>query len=192
MRATGSPAADAPRRYADGATITRQGDEVALPGFIERGLVRLSAVSADGREVVLGLLGPGDVLDECALIGARSPVTASVVDAATIRRVDLGVGAESAATIATALARRLGTTSALLEEAMLHDVRTRLLRRLQDLAAGRHAGMRLPLTQDELGRMIGASRETVNRALRDLAGRGALDGAARAAVRRGPPRRPSA
>ena len=169
MRATGSPAADAPRRYADGATITRQGDEVALPGFIERGLVRLSSVSADGREVVLGLLGPGDVLDECALIGARSPVTASVVDAATIRRVDLGVGAESAATIATALARRLGTTSALLEEAMLHDVRARLLRRLQDVVAGRHVGLRLPLTQEELGRMVGAARETVNRALRDLA-----------------------
>lgn len=73
---------------------------------------------------------------------------------------------------------------------MLHDVRTRLLRRLQDLAAGRHAGVRLPLTQDELGRMIGASRETVNRALRDLTGRGALDAEARAAVRRGPPKRP--
>lgn len=186
MRATGSPGADAPRRYADGATITRQGDHVARPGVIERGLVRLSAVSADGREVVLGLLGPGDVLDECALLDEASAVTASVVDTAMVRRIDRDADASR---IATALARRLRATTDLLEEAMLHDVRTRLLRRLQDLAAGHHAGMRLPLTQDELGRMIGASRETVNRALRDLAGRGALDAAARAAVRRGPPRR---
>ena len=186
MRATGSPATDAPRRYADGATITRQGDLVVRPGVIERGLVRLSAVSADGREVVLGLLGPGDVLDECALLAEASTVTASVVHEATVRRID---GETDAPRIATALARRLRVTAGLLEEAMLHDVRTRLLRRLQDLAAGRPAGLRLPLTQDELGRMIGASRETVNRALRDLVGRGALDAAVRAAVRRGPPRR---
>ncbi|MFM8999684.1 MAG: Crp/Fnr family transcriptional regulator [Actinomycetota bacterium] len=185
MRAEGTPAADAPRRYADGATITRQGDLVARPGLIERGLVRLSAVADDGREVVLGLLGPGDVLDDCALLGERSPVTASAAQATSVRRLEA-----DASPLTAALARRLRATTEQLEEAMLHDVRTRLLRRLQDLAAGRHAGVRLPLTQDELGRMIGASRETVNRALRDLTGRGALDAEARAAVRRGPPKRP--
>jgi CRP/FNR family cyclic AMP-dependent transcriptional regulator len=175
MGATRSPGADAPRRYADGATITRQGDHVVRPGLIERGLVRLSAVSADGREIVLGLLGPGDVLDECALLDEPSTVSASVVHEATIRRIGGGTSADAdAVQLASALARRLRTTTELLEEAMLHDVRTRLLRRLQDLATGRHAGIRLPLTQDELGRMIGASRETVNRALRELAGRGAL------------------
>lgn len=184
MRADTSPAADAPRRYADGTTITRQGDRVARPGVVERGLVRLSAVSADGREIVLGLLGPGDAIDECALLDAPSDVTATAIGATAIRRIHV-----DPAPLAIALARRVAATSALLGEAMLHDVRSRLLRRLQDVAAGRHAGLRLPLTQEELGRMVGASRETVNRALRDLAGRGALDAGVRAAVRRGPPRR---
>lgn len=136
--------------------------------------MRLSAVSDDGREVVLALAGPGEVLDDCALRGEPSPVTATALTETRLRRQ-----ASAASELEMALARRLGTAIDLLAEAMLHDVRTRLMHRLQDLAVRRHSGVRLPLSQEELGRMIGASRETVNRALRDLARRGDIGAGSR-------------
>ena len=165
MRVEDAPAAAAPRRYADGAVITRLGEPVAAPALVERGLARASVLAEDGREAIVALLGPGDVFDECALLEPpRSPVEIRALGDTTIRRLGL-----RPSPLEVALARRLRAATGLLEEAMLHDVRSRLLRRLQDLAARRASGLRVPLTQEELGRMVGATRETVNRALRDLA-----------------------
>lgn len=171
MRADIAPATAAPRRFADGAVITRLGEHVASPAVVERGIARASVLAEDGREAVVALLGPGEVFDECALLApATSLVEVRAVGATAIRRVDA-----RASPLEVALARRLRAATDLLEEVMLHDVRSRLVRRLGDVAARRGVGP-LPLTQEELGRMVGASRETVNRALRALAADGAIDG----------------
>src|SRR5439155_4631157 len=75
---------------------------------------------------------------------------------------------------------RLHRPAASLEEALAHDVSTRVSNRLRDLAAAHGVidrdGVRLglPLTQEELARMVGASRETVNRVLAALAHRGLI------------------
>jgi len=75
-------------------------------------------------------------------------------------------------------ASRLHRTASALEEALAHDVPTRLSRRLCELASrhgvpgGGGVLLPLPLTQEDLGRMVGASRETVNRSLAGLAVRG--------------------
>ena len=179
-----------PRRFGHGEVITRQGDPVSALSLVASGVVRLSAVTRAGREIVVGLLGPGQVFGEAALlpdgaqlgslVEARAVGSATIIEipAATLRTVIEGnpaMGEE----LLRLVAARLYRTSAALEEALVQDVPARVSRRLRQLAldhGDRHAGgsirLRVPLTQDELARMVGASREAVNRSLGALASRG--------------------
>jgi CRP/FNR family cyclic AMP-dependent transcriptional regulator len=179
-----------PRRFGHGEVITRQGDPVSALSLVASGVVRLSAVTRAGREIVVGLLGPGQVFGEAALlpdgaqlgslVEARAVGPAMIIEipAATLRTVieaNPAMGEE----LLRLVAARLYRTSAALEEALAQDVPARVSRRLRQLAldhGDRHAAggvrLRVPLTQDELARMVGASREAVNRSLGALASRG--------------------
>lgn len=180
----------APRRFDHGEVITRQGDPVSSLSLVASGVVRLSAVTLEGREVVVGLLGAGQVFGEAALLddGAEreSLVEARAVGSATIVQIPAetlrtmiegnpATGEELLRLVAT----RLHRTSVALEEALAEDVPVRVSRRLRQLAldygdrrSGEGIRLRVPLTQDELARMVGASREAVNRSLGVLAARG--------------------
>lgn len=177
----------APRRFGHGEVITRQGDPVSALSLVASGVVRLSAVTAAGREVVVGLLGSGQVFGETALVdgGVPSPVEVRSVGGARIVELPASslraVMERSPATgeeLLRLIAARLHRTSAALEEALAHDVHARVSRRLGVLARDhgeRRPGgtwLRVTLTQDELARMVGASRESVNRSLGSLAARG--------------------
>ncbi|HEY7659171.1 MAG TPA: Crp/Fnr family transcriptional regulator [Actinomycetota bacterium] len=173
------------RRFAHGEVIARQGEETSRLLLVTGGAVRLSSVSSPGREVVVGLLGPGDVFGEAALLGHPSPVDARALGTATV--IALPVASirqlvERHPAVAEELLRmvaaRLHRTSIALEEALGGDLPARVAGRLRALAAGHGvvgpAGVRLrvPLTQEELGRMVGASREAVNRTVGSFAARG--------------------
>jgi CRP/FNR family transcriptional regulator, cyclic AMP receptor protein len=163
---------------------------VSSLSLVASGVVRLSAVTLEGREVVVGLLGAGQVFGEAALLddGAErdSLVEARAVGSATIvqiptetlRRVIEGNPA-TAEELLRLVAVRLHRTSVALEEALAQDVPARVSRRLRQLAldhgdrrSGGGVRLRVPLTQNELARMVGASREAVNRSLGALAARG--------------------
>jgi CRP-like cAMP-binding protein len=179
-------AAGAPRRYAHGEVILGQGEPVSCLRLVSEGAVRLSAVAPSGREVVVAVLGRGDVFGEVALLGSGpSPVEARALGHASVVLVPV----ESIRTVvrsspATAeellrlVAVRLHRTSAALEEALANDVPARVCLRLRALARSHgtpsKGGVRLPprLTQEELARMVGATRESVNRSLGSLAARG--------------------
>jgi len=179
----------APRRYGHGDVVVRQGEEVTCLRLVTQGAVRLSAIAPSGREVVVGLLGAGDVFGELALLGGgASPVEARAVGEPTSVLV-LQVGAlravlerapGTAEELLRLIAARLHHTAAALEEALAHDVPTRVSLRLRHLArthgTASSGGVRLhlPLTQEELARMVGATRESVNRSLAALASRGLL------------------
>jgi CRP/FNR family cyclic AMP-dependent transcriptional regulator len=179
-----------PRRFDHGEVITRQGDPVSSLSLVASGVVRLSAVTPEGREVVIGLLGVGQVFGEAALLddGAErdSLVEARVVGSATIVQIPSAtlrtVIEGSPATgeeLLRLVAARLHRTSVALEEALAQGVPVRVSRRLRQLAldhgdrrSGGGVRLRVPLTQDELARMVGASREAVTRSLGVLAARG--------------------
>jgi CRP/FNR family transcriptional regulator len=175
-----------PRRFPHGRAIVRQGDPASSVCVVLTGAVRLSAVLPSGREVVVGLLGPGDVFGEAALLGGGpSPVEARAVGEArlavlTVASIDAVVhqSPATASELLRLLAARLHRTSAALEEALAHDVPTRVSRRLVELArthgVPHPSGVRLalPLTQEDIGRMVGASRESVNKCLGALTSRG--------------------
>lgn len=174
-----------PRRLPHGEVITRQGDTVTSLCLVTGGAVRLSAVTTRGREVVVAILGPGDVFGEVGLLGGPSPVEARAVGAAEIVALPLATlrdllsrNPATAEELLRMIAARLHRTSGALRDALSGDLRTRLLRRLHDLAREHGAPtvdgirLRVPLTQEELGRMVGATREAVNRTLGPLTTRG--------------------
>ncbi len=177
----------APRRYRHGEVVLGQGRAVTCLRLVLSGAVRLSAVVPSGREVVVGLLGPGDVFGELALLGGGpSPVEARAVGAET-RIVALHVrtlreivrrAPACSEELLRLVASRLHRTTTALEEALAHDVRGRISLRLLDLARSHGTvephGVALPprLTQDEIARMVGATRESVNRTLSTLSARG--------------------
>ncbi|MCI0634641.1 MAG: Crp/Fnr family transcriptional regulator [Actinobacteria bacterium] len=173
------------RRFPHGEVIARQGDAGTSLFLVTWGAVRLSSVTVAGREVVVGILSAGDVFGEAALLGGPSPVGARAVGETCVLALPLQsvrMLLERRPLIAEELLRliatRLHRTSTALQEALAGDVTARVAGRLVELAGGHGiavpAGivLGLPLTQSELARMVGASREAVNRTVGVLAARG--------------------
>jgi CRP-like cAMP-binding protein len=187
------------RRIPHGVVIVRQGEAVTCLFLVTAGAVRLSSVTASGRELVVGLLCRGDLFGESALLGHPSQVHAQAVGPTIVLalpisslRAILERNPETAEQLLRLIAARLHRTSAALEDALSADVPTRVVGRLRDLAT--HHGvpgptgvrLRIPLTQDELARMVGASREAVNRTVGALISRGLLRTEGRTVVIRDP------
>ena len=172
------------RRYAHSQSLVRQGQVPDCLFLVRAGVIRLAATLPSGHVVVVSMLGPGDVFGESALLGDPSPVEARAASPVQVEAVPLTAlqavlerSPETAAELLRMLASRLHRTTGALEEALAQDVPTRLCRTLCELAErhgvreGRSVRLALPITQEDLGRMIGASRETVNRTLATLSAR---------------------
>ena len=150
------------------------------------GKVKLGQTSNDGRETLLAVLGPGEMFGELSLFdpGLRTSTATALTDA-----VVLGLGhaqlkpwlagrPEVAAALLQALARRLRRTNEAMADLVFSDVPGRVAKALMDL--GEKFGTVTPdglmvthdMTQEELAQLVGASRETVNKALADFAQRG--------------------
>ena len=157
-------------------TLIRQG----VPGdglwLVESGALRMGAISDAGRELVLDVLGPGEVAGE--LPGVSSPVSVRALRPTRLTPVSH----RAAADLLTARAHR---AAALAADLAWLSVRARVARRLEDLADrfGRPVeGGRLillPLTQDEVAALAGTTRESANRAVRRLVADGSIRVAAR-------------
>ncbi|XVX20856.1 Crp/Fnr family transcriptional regulator [Actinomycetota bacterium] len=179
-----------------GDILFHEGDQGDRLYVIGEGKIKLGRSSADGRENLVAILGPGEMFGELSLFdpGPRT-MTATAVAETTL----LGLGNESlqeiltkhpgaAATLLAALARRLRRTNDTLADLVFTDVPGRVAKALLDLSArfGRPAeeGVLVAhdLTQEELAQLVGASRETVNKALADFATRGWLRLEARAVL----------
>lgn len=187
------------RRIPHGEVIARQGEAVTSLFLVTTGAVRLSSVTASGQEVVVGLLCGGDLFGESALLGHPSQVRAQAVGPTLVLALPISSlpailerNPETAEQLLRLIAARLHRTSAALEDALAADVPTRVAGRLRELAT--HHGvpgpagvrLRIPLTQDELARMVGASREAVNRTVGALTSRGLLRTEGRTVVIRDP------
>ena len=171
-----------------GQVLFHEGDPGDRLYVIVEGKVKLGRASGDGRENLLAVLGPGEMFGELSLFdpGPRNATATAVADTQLIE-----LGSEDLVTWLTgrrALARRLRRTNENLADLVFSDVPGRVAKALLDLSErfGRPTddGLRVAhdLTQEELAQLVGASRETVNKALADFAGRGWLRLEARAVV----------
>ena len=156
---------------------------------ITEGKIKLGATSSDGRETLLAILGPGEMYGELTLFdpGPRTATATALTDA---RVVGLGntdlmpwlTGRpEVAVSLLGALARRLRRTNDAMADLVFSDVPGRVAKALLDLASkfgveAEDGSVHVvhDLTQEELAQLVGASRETVNKALADFQNRGWL------------------
>jgi CRP-like cAMP-binding protein len=176
-----------PRRYARGEVIFLEGDQGTALCLVAEGRIRIQLTGADGREDVITVYGPGDFLGELALLdGEPRSADAIAQDASRVfwlQQEDFAAFLDNhpraAMMMLASLSRRLRHTTRVVQDATFRDVPARLARVLLDLSRnGQPAaqGIRLEsrLTQGELAAMVGASRETVNRALRGFEQRGLI------------------
>lgn len=179
-----------------GALIFSEGDAGGQLHVILAGKVKISRAAVDGRENLLAVLGPGDLFGELSLFnpGPRTATATAITDAqlATFSHDDLRPviieQPEVAAELLRVLAERLRQTNDAMADLVFTDVPGRVAKALLSLAERFGEtdpdGVRVhhDLTQEELAQLVGASRETVNKALSDFASRGWLRVDARAVV----------
>lgn len=169
-----------------GQALFQEGDPGDRLYVIGSGKVKLGRRSNDGRENLLSVLGPAEMFGELSLFdpGPRTATATAVADATLyqLNHTELISWLEQYPPVAKhlleALARRLRRTNEALADLVFSDVPGRVAKALLDLSTRfgepTDAGLRVAhdLTQEELAQLVGASRETVNKALADFTSRG--------------------
>ena len=148
--------------------------------------MKISAFHPEGREAVLAVLGPGDIFGELALFGqAERSADATAIEDAELLSLDadsLNAAIATHPQIGTALlhvlGQRLRQSNEAFQDIAFFDVPGRVARRLADLADAhgieQTEGVMIDvaLSQESLAQMVGATRESVNKALALLKRRG--------------------
>jgi CRP-like cAMP-binding protein len=179
-----------------GDSLFHEGDPGDRLYVVIEGKIKLHRSSNDGRENMLAVLGPSEMFGELSLFDP-GPRTATATALTDVRLLGLGHQdlqpwlngrPKVALSLLRAIARRLRRTNESLGDLVFSDVPGRVAKALLDLSRrfgvpaeeGIHVAH--DLTQEELAQLVGASRETVNKALADFASRGWLRLEARAVV----------
>jgi CRP/FNR family transcriptional regulator, cyclic AMP receptor protein len=169
-----------------GEVLVRQGDSSGDLFSVVHGRLKVVSVGGDGEETLLSVMGAGDVFGEIALLDdeprsatviAAEPCRLLVVPRAAFRSVLLHMP-QLALRLLALMARQVRRLTARAEDNTTLDVRTRLAKALHALLArfgvagpGDAVRLTLRLSQQELGRMVGATREMVNKVLREWVAR---------------------
>ena len=172
------------RAYRRGEIVFSAGDAGdALFGVVS-GRIRISTGSADGREIFLNIMEPGDTFGEIALLDGGTRTAAATAtepsELVSIRREPLFRLLEGEPKAALELLRlcgeRLRWTSGLLEDAALLDAPSRLAKRLLSLSELHgevvDGGRKVRISQEELASFLGVSRQSVNEQLQEWKAKG--------------------
>ncbi len=177
------------RRHEGRRVIVRQGDADGDLYAVLRGHLKVTACDRHGHEIVMSLMQPGDVFGEIAFLdgGARSATVTSLdsCELLVIRRADFLLLLRRVPTISMALlnvmAKRIRRLSESAQDSAFLDVKSRLAKRLVDLAdqfgtplGSGQVALKVRLSQQELGDMVQATRESVNKCLREWAKEGII------------------
>ena len=165
------------KSYPKGSVILFEDDPGDSLFVVRDGRVKVVLVAEDGREVILGILGVGEHFGELSLIDdqPRSAHVVAMEDSGllVLRREDFKRRVEANPAVAWALlielSHRLRRADDKIGSLVLLDVPGRIARVLLD--AANEGGAELiekPLTHQTIANVIGASRETVSRAMRDF------------------------
>jgi len=167
----------ATRAFPARAILINEGDTTDSLYIVLSGRVKVYASSDDGREVVLTEYGPGEYFGELAIDGEKRSASVKAIEACTCRVVQASEMRQFMADypdFAWHLTRKLGHMVRRLTEQVrslaLQDVYGRMVRVLVEMsdAVGDERVLRHKLTQQDLADRIGASREMVNRVMKEL------------------------
>jgi len=172
------------REYPKNSVILFEDDPGDSLYIVSAGQVKVVLIGEDGREVILSVLGDGDFFGEMALIDdePRSAHVIAMKDSQllVLRRDDFQAQVAGHPQIALKLLKvmvqRLRRADEKIGGLVLLDVNGRVARLLLDLA-DESGGPRITrrLTHHTIAQMIGSSRETVSRAMRELVERGLIE-----------------
>lgn len=172
-------------RARKGQVIFVEGEPGDRLYVIVEGKVTLGHSASDGRETLLAVLGPGEMFGELSLFDpGRRTATATALTDATV----LGLGRDSlrpwltgrpevAEKLLQALAQRLRRTEDAMADLVFSDVPGRVAKALLELSdkfgvvRDEELFVEHDMTQEELAQLVGASRETVNKALAEFVSR---------------------
>ena len=152
--------------------VFEEEDEANELFVVRSGRIAVGRRSFDRRESLVALMEPGDLFGEMPLFdqGTRS-ASARALEHSQILGIPYGVVREALDTrpellweVVRLLAERLRNTDSALADAVFLDVTGRTAKRLLELA-GDNDDFQLPITQEELAGLVGASRERVNKSI---------------------------
>jgi CRP/FNR family cyclic AMP-dependent transcriptional regulator len=155
-----------------GDLLFREGDDPDELFVVVSGRIAIANKSIDGRESMVALMEEGDLFGEMGLFDGRGrSAEARALETSVVTAVPYGPVRNLYENdpallwrVVAMLAGRLRTVDAALADSVFLDVTGRTAKRLLDLA-GEDDEFSLPITQEELAGMVGASRERVNKAI---------------------------
>jgi CRP/FNR family transcriptional regulator, cyclic AMP receptor protein len=167
------------RRFRRGQTIFQKGDTGSSMMAVLSGRVRISAVNAEGKEITLNVISPGEVFGEIALLdGQPRSADASAIEETALLVLErrnfmpyLASNQALASRLIAVLCEKLRSTSLALEQIALFDLEARLARLILKLAAdyGRPSAdgtrIEMKLSQRDISNLVASSRESVNKQL---------------------------
>jgi CRP/FNR family transcriptional regulator, cyclic AMP receptor protein len=186
-----------PRRHRRGAPLTLQGDRTDTAFLLLRGRVKVTVDTLDGHEIVVSVLGPGDLLGEfeplddyggprTANVIALEPVECRVLTGTEFRSY-LDSHPRATRMLLQVIIDRLVTADRRRIDSGSLDAAHRLARLFvefvdlaeRDIAEGQLIDLDIPLTQHELATLIATSRESLVRALASMRKQGFISTARR-------------
>ena len=173
------------RRFTAKSTIIYAGDRCESLFFIVKGSVTILIEDDDGREMIIGYLNPGDFFGEMGLFGqegqdqersawvrAKTECEVAELSYAKFRELTLQ-DPDILFALGSQMAERLRNTTRKVGDLAFLDVTGRVARTLLELCKQPDAmthpdGMQIKITRQEIGRIVGCSREMVGRVLKSL------------------------
>ena len=155
-----------------GDVLFREGDPGDELFVVESGRIAMANKSFDGRESVIALMEAGDVFGEMPLFdGQGRSAEARALEPSKVHAVPFEPlraifreQPELLWSVVELFAQRIRNVDVALADSVFLDVTGRTAKRLLELA-GEHDEFQLPITQEELAGLVGASRERVNKAI---------------------------
>lgn len=184
------------RRYPAKSLIIYAGDTPDVLYYIVDGSVSVLMEDDDGHEIVLAYLNKGDFFGEMGLFGdkpgrsawvrAKSDCTLAEISYPKFRQIALDLP-ELMFKLAGQMAARLRKTSRKVGDLAFMDVAGRIARTLLDLSKEPDAithpdGMQIKITRQEIGRIVGCSREMAGRVLKELEEQGLISASGKTVV----------
>ena len=166
------------RRYGADQTVYTMGDEAHTIYYLRSGLVKLTALSPDGREVILDIQKPGGIFGLFCLCGAPRGEMAIAMEPSEIVEIGLGElmgrlqeSPEALMNFLTTVCQRLSKAYDTIQELSFENLPARLAKTLlrlgEEIGHETENGVELGhyLTQEELAQLLSVRREVVSTAL---------------------------
>ncbi|TAI62572.1 Crp/Fnr family transcriptional regulator [Bradyrhizobium sp. Leo170] len=164
-----------------GEVLFQKGDAGDALFGVRRGQIRIETGASDGNRLTLNFMGPGDLFGEVAVLDGQDRTADATAGEASelfvLRREDFLSFLEREPKVAVKLiellCQRIRWMSERMEESVQQPLPVRLAKRLCALASD--SGSEVHISQEQLGIVVGAARESVNRQLQLWRKDGILD-----------------